>query len=126
MTKIGICNFCGQQRYVELPEDTKEERIVEEAHYRASLECNCKEGSDWRADLLIIEKCSDHIEMMFRDSYPEIADIFQDAKSVVYSGTVKRITCTTPEGGVAAMYKKGAGIELKFTEKHETKMSADW
>lgn len=126
MTITGYCNFCGQGKVVEIPDETPEHIRDEEANHSASIECHCKEGSDWRANMLVIEKCYDNIEMMFRENYPDIADILQDAKGIVYNGDIKRITCVTPEGGIAAMYKKGGSIELKFTEKHETTMTADW
>ena len=125
-TIMGTCNFCGQTRYVDLPDSVSEDTEMEEACYRATAECNCKDGSDWRATQLIIEKCSDNIETLFRESYPDIADILQEAKGIIYTGDIKRITCVTPEGGIAAMYKKGGSIELKYTTKKETTLSADW
>ncbi len=126
ITVTGTCNFCGQTKLIELPDDTPEAIRTEEAIMEATLHCNCREGSDWRASRWVIEKCSDNIEMMFRDNMPEIADLLQEGKSIVYNGLVKRITCTTPDGGVAAMYKKGGSVELKYTEKKETTMTADW
>ncbi len=125
-TITGTCNFCGQTRMVDLPDNTAEEVLMEEACHQASLECNCKAGSDWRAAQLIIEKCSDNIEMLFREQHPDIADILQEAKWIIYAGEVKRLTCITPEGGVASMYKKGGSIEIRYTEKKETTLSADW
>lgn len=125
-TIMGTCNFCGQTRYVDLPDNIPEETEMEEACYQTTIECNCKDGSDWRATQLIIEKCSDNIETLFRESYPDIADILQEAKGIIYTGDIKRITCVTPEGGIAAMYKKGESIELKYTTKKETTLSADW
>lgn len=125
-TIMGTCNFCGQTRYVDLPDSTPEGIETEEACHQATVECNCKDGSDWRATQLVIERCSDNIELLFREDYPEIADILQDAKGIIYTGDIKRITCVTPEGGIVAMYKKGESIELKYTTKKETVLSADW
>lgn len=86
-TIMGTCNFCGQTRYVDLPDSTPENVEAEEACHQATVECSCKDGSDWRATQLVIERCSDNIELLFREDYPEIADILQDAKGIIYTGS---------------------------------------
>ena len=126
ISMTGICNFCGQTRMVELPDSTSEAFLTEEACSQASMECNCKEGSGWRAEMLVIEKCSENIEMMFRDSYPEIADIFQEAKMLIYNGTFKKITCSTATSGTALMFMRGGSIIIRFVQQNKTELSADW
>ena len=117
ITVTGTCNFCGQTKLIELPDDTPEAIRTEEAIMEATLHCNCREGSDWRASRWVIEKCSDNIEMMFRDNMPEIADLLQEGKSIVYNGLVKRITCVTPDGGGAGNDDRPADPEAAVLDR---------
>lgn len=131
--KAGICKFCGQSKMIDLTEDKWLERIAqtnqdpqEIADCLATEGCNCKEGSDWRADRYVLQQCEENIEAMFREKYPEIADIFQAAKARIWYQTLKKITCSTHESGTAAMYRSGGNIEIKFIQKNETKLTASW
>lgn len=132
-TKNGACRFCGQIRMIEMTEDEWLDQIQktnksgdELADDIATLNCSCRQGSDYRAEMLIISRCEENIELMFREKLPEIADIFQEAKTLVQKQVLKKITVTTHDGGTATMYKKSGSLCVRYVETHETEMSAEW
>lgn len=132
-TVNGVCRFCGQVKMVALPEDEwlemskktnkSEEQLADDL---ATEQCNCNQGSDYRADHYVMEQCRENIEAMFRKDYEEIADILQEAVPMVYYQHIKRISITTPEHGVATMVRSAGNMKLKFTQKHETELTASY
>lgn len=131
--KTGCCKFCGQLRIIEKTEDEwldiiqKTNQDAQQiADEEATLSCNCKEGSDYRAEEWILQKCHDNIEIMFRDNNPEIADVLQEAKRMVYRQNVKKINVSTYDGGTASMFRKQGDIVVRYTETHETEMQTGW
>ena len=132
-TVNGACKFCGQIKMITLSEDEWLERIKKEnkagetiADEIATEECNCKEGADFRADHYVIKQCRQNIEDMFRENYEEVADILQEAVPMVYYQTVKKVTVVTPEHGVATMTRSGGNMKIKFSQKHETELTASY
>lgn len=130
MQVVGGCYFCGQQAVMELPEsewqtaiEVNQKSAEELADDYATEQCNCKEGMDWRAEREIMTKCAMDIDLMLGESYPEIAQIFQEAKGWIYQGKNKRIIVQTKDNGTASMYKTGANIEIKFVQKQEAKIT---
>lgn len=129
--QIGNCKFCGQTKMIDLTEDEWLEAIVETnmvaqdiADIMAMEQCTCREGASWRHTRKVIQMAADHIEFMFRDQYPEIADTLQEAKTLVWNGPIKKITVSTQDSGTAIMYRSNEKLEIKFTQKKETKMTA--
>lgn len=43
--KTGMCKFCGQQRFLMVPEDWTDEQLNDEVSYQ----CKCEAGKIWRA-----------------------------------------------------------------------------
>lgn len=43
--KTGMCKFCGQQKFMKVPEDMTDEALNDEV----SFECRCEAGKIWRA-----------------------------------------------------------------------------
>lgn len=43
--KTGMCKFCGQQRFLMIPEDWTDEQLNDEVSYQ----CKCEAGKIWRA-----------------------------------------------------------------------------
>ena len=43
--KTGMCKFCGQQRFLMIPEDWTDEQLTDEVSYQ----CKCEAGKIWRA-----------------------------------------------------------------------------
>ena len=129
--KTGCCRFCGQTKMIELTEDEWLQEIIhtdldpqEIADIIAMEQCTCREGESWRHARQIMEQSRGHIEFLFREKYPEIADIFQEAKTLVWEGRIKKITASTQDSGTAVMYRSNEKLEIKFTQKKEMKMTA--
>ena len=132
-TVNGACRFCGQVKMITLSEDEWLERIRKEnkkgdeiADDLATEQCSCNQGSDYRADHYVMEQCRHNIEDMFRDEFEEIADLLQEAVPMVYYQHIKRVSITTPEHGVATMNRSGGNLKIKFTQKHETELTASY
>ena len=132
-TVNGACRFCGQVKMIALSEDEWLEKIKETnkeatqiADDLATEQCDCTQGSDWRADHYVMEQCRKNIEDMFREDYEEIADLLQEAVPMIYHQQIKRISITTPEHGVATMTRSGGNMKIKFTQKHETELTASY
>ena len=132
-TVNGACRFCGQIKMITLTEDEWLERIRKEnmkaesiADEIATEECNCKEGADYRADHYVMVQCRENIEEMFREDYEEIADLLQEAVPMIYYQQIKKISITTPEHGVALMTRNGGNMKIKFSQKHETELTASY
>lgn len=132
-TKTGACRFCGQTKLITLSEDEWLDRIQKTnkdadtiADDLATEECTCKAGSDFRADHYVMDQCRENIEAMFREEYESVADLLQEAVPMVYYQNVKRVSVTTPENGIATMVRSGGNLKIKFTQKHETEMTASY
>ena len=132
-TVNGACKFCGQIKMITLSEDEWLERFRKEdkeaeaiADEIATEECNCKEGSDWRADHYVMDQCRQNIENQFREDYEEIADLLQEAVPMIYHQQIKKISITTPEHGVATMTRSGGNMKIKFLQKHEIELTASY
>lgn len=124
----GCCMACGQTKLIEIDEyeaaGLDEEQLQRIADREATKGCLCKEGYMLRDKWAIIDECSDNIESMFRENYPYIADLFQEAKEPVYEHVIRKINVQTQDGsGTAVMYRKGKTIELKFAERKETTLA---
>lgn len=132
-TVTGACRFCGQTKMITLTEDEWLDRIRktdkeadEIADDIATEECTCSAGSDFRADHYVMDQCRENIEEMFREEYEDIADLLQEAVPMVYYQRVKRVSITTPEHGIASMVRSGGNLKIKFSQKHETEMTASY
>lgn len=129
--QTGNCKFCGQTKIVNLTETEwlaaiKESNLSgqELADMVVMDQCTCKEGAGWRHNRQIMQQADGYIEFLFREKYPEIADTLQEAKALVWGGQIKRITASTQDSGTAVMYRSNEKLEIKFTQKKETKMTA--
>ena len=130
---IGACRFCGQTKMITLSEGEWLDRIretnleaVEIADDITTEECDCKAGSDWRADHYVMQQCRENIESMFKDEYEVVANMLQEGVEPVYAQTIKRLTIVTPENGIATMTRSGGNLKVKFTQKHETELTASY
>lgn len=132
-TVNGSCRYCGQIKMITLTEDEWLEKIKETnqkandiADVLATEQCTCREGSEWRADHYVMDQCRQNIEDMFRKDYPDIAELLLEAVPMIYYQEVKRISITTPEHGTASMVRSGGNMKIKFSQKHETEMTASY
>lgn len=117
----AACPFCGQMRMVQIPDDIPEECRDAAAQSEAILCCDCREGESARQRYRIMSIAQENIEGMFRNKYPDIADLLLQAVEMIYERTVKKITVTEPGGGVASMHfsKSGIVVEWRVTKKQE-------
>ena len=123
---IGTCRFCGQMKTMEYTQDELLHRIMKTgmeaadiADEDATLQCRCPGAEDNRVMRASLDGCDQIIEEMFRETHPELADILQEAKGIVYGGkVVKKVTVTLPEGegtGMISYGKDGLSVEFKKT-----------
>lgn len=140
MDNIGCCKFCGQNVMVEITEDLRKEfpdecedlknAGTDEEHTAAvdalaSLLCKCRDGKDFRAYAKRIRSCTDQIEAMFRESYPDIADVLQDTKEFVLGGNISVVTCKDSlTGGVASMFMKKDRLKIRWKKPVEMEIDA--
>lgn len=140
MERMGCCQFCGQTMLIKVTDELREEfpEEVEElgrsateeeeeaaADALASLLCRCKDGKDYRSYRNRIRSCSDQIEAMFRDSYPEIADALQETKDAVIAGYIARIQVTeAATGGTASMFMKKDRLKIRWKKPIEMEIDA--
>jgi len=131
MQRYGTCAFCGQERLIEWPEedpDGGEFDQVEEAasayltERLATEQCTCREGQEFRDRKRVISACKRNIEDTFRDSYPEVADIMQEVKELIYDGSIGRVTIRVGENGTAKIYRAKDGIKIEFEKRLKTEL----
>lgn len=128
----GSCRFCGQMKAVEYTEDELLDRIriankVAEdiADDDVTRGCTCKAAQAVREKEASLYACEQIIEEIFRNQYPELADILQEAKTVVYGGQViKKVTATLPaDGGVGTVSWGADGLSVEFKKTLRTSSS---
>lgn len=127
----GTCQFCGQIRMIEKSEDEWLELIQKMnksgkyiADFLATIECTCRDGLEWRAEQGVLKKAGEHIEFIFRDEYPEIADILQETKELIWHQQIKKIQIITPENYSARMIRSKGQLKVFFEKKNVTEMTA--
>lgn len=127
--KTGVCRFCGQVRMIERTEDEWLDLIRKTntdgqtmADFQAALECDCKEGADFRTEQRIFKETNENIEIMFGDDYPEIADTFQNLKAAIWHNRLKRVKISTHENEVAEMSRTQNRIRIAMTRKKQSEM----
>ena len=93
--KIAACRACGQTKWFKIPEDMSDEDLEE----KATLECNCKAGIDYRAKAEEKKRIEDIITStrglnfeLFNEEYPEVEKIFNDCLKPMTEGKFKSIS----------------------------------
>lgn len=128
----GICRYCGQTMFTEWEEDKWLDVIQKNnmspqdiADENATLACKCKQGLGYRKRKEAVKTCGDNIEAMFREHYPEVADILQEAKELVYGGNcIKKLTVTMPEGaGIASISYGKTGLKIEHRKLLHAELS---
>lgn len=127
--KTGVCRFCSQVRMIERTEDEWLDLIArtnakgqDVADYLAVLECNCREGADFRTEQRIFQEAKENIDTMFGEEYPEIADTFQNLKAAIWHNQLKRVKISTHENEVAEMSRTQNRIRIAMTRKKQSEM----
>ena len=117
MLKEGCCTYCGEIRMVEVSEDTLQD-VVDDV---ATLKCNCYQATQARKRKEQKEQCTDDIQEVLGENYPEIADLFQNSIDILQEAKIKKITVNTPGNKIAriSMTKDGIKVELEVKKKME-------
>lgn len=96
--KTGVCRFCGQKKFLEVPDYMTDEEVNEEA----STECYCKEAKAYkekkeRAELIEQAKTSAKgtTHILFHEEFPEIEELFNAAINPLVDKKIKKLTITT-------------------------------
>ena len=117
MLREGCCIYCGEIRMVEVPEDISQEMIDAEA----SQKCNCYQATEARKRKKQKEQCTEDIEEVLGEYYPEIAEIFRSSIDVIQDAKIKKLTVNTHGNKIAriSMTKDGIKVELEAKRKIE-------
>lgn len=96
----GACKFCGQIRHVEVEANSTDAEIVE----AATMQCGCDSAIDYKMTVRGEKK----INELFRENYPEAADIMIASLEAIIDENVSKVTVDTGHNvkGILSM-KKG-------------------
>lgn len=112
-TVTGECKICHNAVIVQVPVDWTGEEAINEY---ATMQCNCKDGQEYRHQEAERMACIDAIQV-YTEPLKEsgAGEILIDAIRKIQSGAVKSITVKTQDG-TYNMTKKDAKIELSRKE----------
>ena len=126
--KVGTCPFCLQGRIVQIPEDEWKESGQIGVDQEAMRSCNCLEGKDARERLKAFDNCEQNIREMIGKKWPEVADLLNEAKGMVYGeGLIKKIQITLPGGdGIVSLSFGSTGLKLTHRKVLQTELSSGY
>lgn len=116
------CAYCGQVRVVMIPEGMEPEDDERAGVMEATRVCNCMLGAAARARTEVLTLADDHIEQILRADHPDIADIFQRMKEIVFDGQIRKISIREDGGGKAEMKRTKGGISVSFEKTNKTEL----
>lgn len=126
--KVGTCPFCLQGRIVQIQEDEWDQYGQMAVDQEAMRSCNCMEGKDARERLKAFGICEENINEMIGKKWPEVADLLNEAKSMVYGeGLIKKIQITLPGGdGIVSLSFGSTGLKLTHRKVLQTELSSGY
>lgn len=93
-TSYGTCKYCGQVHHMQTTGQCTEEQLND----WATEMCNCSGAKMEKNRKTSEEKAKNNIEKLFRENYPETADILKAAVNPVVRNLVASITVDTGHG----------------------------
>lgn len=93
-TSYGICKHCGQVHHMQTSGPCTEEQLDE----WATGMCDCSGAKAEKRRKETGEKAKTNIEKLFREHYPETADILRYATAAVIQYKIASITVDTGHG----------------------------
>lgn len=92
--KMGMCKFCGQQKYIQIAEDAADETINDQVSY----ECSCEAGKIWRAgiddkkreDAMLIEAQGVAFALFDKDK-PQIEELINELVPKMRAKEIKKL-----------------------------------
>ena len=126
--KVGTCPFCLQGRIVQFQEGEWDQYGQMAVDQEAMRSCNCLEGKDARERLKAFGICEENINEMIGKKWPEVADLLNEAKSMVYGeGLIKKIQITLPGGdGIVSLSFGSTGLKLTHRKVLQTELSSGY
>ena len=92
--KTGMCKFCGQQKFVKVPEDMTDEKLNDQV----SFECRCEAGKIWRAGVEDEKRVKDMITesrgisfALLNSEYPKIEELVNELVEKMVSLDIRKI-----------------------------------
>lgn len=115
-TSYGTCKHCGQIHHMNTTGQCTEEQLND----WATEMCDCAGAKIEKRQKKTEEKVKNNIEKLFRESYPETADILRQAVAPVVKSTIASITIDTGHGikGKVTLTSKGTvKVEQSVSKK---------
>ena len=124
----GTCAFCMQGRLVQMTDEEWQQYGQMAADKIAGMECNCTEGKAYRERMKSFEICERNIEDMIGKKWPEVADLLNEAKNLVYNEEkIRKIQITLPGGdGVIALSYGNTGLKVTHRKVLQTELSSGY
>lgn len=118
-TVQGICRFCHNYVFVNVPENTDEndwKQKEEIINGQADRQCTCREGEKWRNQEAKIESAKDIIETWTDNVGEQTAGgLLMAAVEPAFKGAIKQMQITT-EKGTYTMKMKDGDVNLTHKE----------
>ena len=104
-TRYGTCKYCGQIYHM----DTVGQCTEEQLNDWATGMCDCSGAKMEKRRATTAEKARNNIEQLFRDNYPDTADLLRMAVGSVVKNIIAGITVDTGHGikGKVTLTSKG-------------------
>lgn len=112
----GACIYCGQIYQLETTGICTEEQLDR----WATEKCDCGGAKAERRKMKTEETAKDNIEKLFRENYPEAADIMRGCVNPIIGNQIASITIDTGSGikGKVSMTRKGmVKVEKNVSKK---------
>ena len=93
-TSYGTCKYCGQIHHMNTTGQCSEEQLND----WATEMCSCAGAKIEKKRHTSEEKAKDNIEKLFRENYPEAADLLRQAVNPVVRSIIAGITIDTGHG----------------------------
>ena len=118
-TSYGTCKFCGQGHHMQTTGSCTEEQLND----WATEMCDCYKAKVEKNRAKAEETGKNNIEYLFRENYPEAADILRYATAAVVRGKIASITVDTGYGirGKVTLTSKGK-VKIEQTVSRKTSL----
>lgn len=93
-TSYGTCRYCGQVHHMQTTGQCSEEQLNE----WATEMCNCSGAKMEKKRKTLEETAKNNIEKLFREHYPETADLLRQAVNPVVRSLIASVTVDTGHG----------------------------
>lgn len=114
MTAKGVCRFCGQIGFVEVPDDTEQEKI----DWQVMLQCNCDSAKKIQLEELNKERALANIDGLYKDC-PKIAEFLKLAVDLMVLGELETISFKTGNIGGKVVKKSSGSIKVERTKSEK-------